>query len=173
MSINDVLGKIEVCNAEQFARDARWHRHFLEMAEHVGSLSKDNEHQVGSIIVLDRRVLGSGYNGFPRGVKDDPERYEVKAVKRRLIVHAEANAIINALRVSLVDSTLYTTRSPCTDCVKLIIQCGIHRVIAPAPPSGDSYWAEDAQYAEQMMAEVGIERRIAIYEAYGGWSVRA
>lgn len=137
----------------------RWDAHFAEHALLSAKMSKDPEHQIGAVIVDSlRRIVGSGYNGFPRGVRDLPERYADKIVKRRLIVHAEANAILNAsARVS--GCVLYTTRAPCTECVKLVIQSGIGRVVSPAPRT-DGYWADDSRYAEQMLLEAGVERTL-------------
>jgi dCMP deaminase len=76
----------------------KWNERFLELAKHVASWSKDPSTQVGAIIVdpETRVVLGMGYNGFPRGVDDHPDRYANRELKYSLVVHAEANAILEA-----------------------------------------------------------------------------
>ncbi len=69
---------------------SKWDGRFMDMAALLATWSKDPSTKVGAIITdTERRVIGSGYNGFPRGVIDDPLRYEEKAVKYRLVVHAE------------------------------------------------------------------------------------
>lgn len=132
-----------------------WRRRFMSLALHVSSWSKDPSTKVGSVITDEfRRVVGLGYNGFPRGVIDAPDRYENKEVKYKMIVHGEANAILNAI-ASVRHATLYSTKHPCSDCVKLIIQSGIARIVCPAP-SEDGIWAEDSRHARQMLREAGV-----------------
>lgn len=130
----------------------KWNDRFMEMAELVAGWSKDPSTKVGALIVdHDRRVVATGYNGFPRGVNDDPGRYETKMVKYKMIVHSEANAILNAVK-SVRDCTMYTTKYPCSECAKLIIQSGIARVITPEP-SKEGIWAEDSEYSRAMFRE--------------------
>lgn len=134
---------------------SRWDARFLALADHLAQWSKDPSTRVGCVIVDDqRRIVGTGYNGFPRGVVDDPARYEDKTVKYEMIVHAEANAILNATS-SLRDCTLYCTKSPCPICVQMIIQQGIARVIS-APPSTEGVWAERSIVARAMLLEAGV-----------------
>src|ERR1051326_2813900 len=67
-----IAGNIE----EYVERKEKWDRRFLELAKHVSSWSKDPSTKVGAVIVdANRRVVATGYNGFPRGVEDTPERY--------------------------------------------------------------------------------------------------
>lgn len=143
----------------------KWDRRFLDLAAHVAQWSKDPSTKCGCVIAdSENRVVGVGYNGFPRGVRDDVLRYEERAVKYKLIVHSEANAILNAA-VKLRESfTLYCTKFPCSECAKLIIQSGLGGVVCPPrgdakaadPNSSVGRWAEDAQYAHQMMSEAGL-----------------
>lgn len=134
---------------------SKWDDRFMKLAIHVAEWSKDPSTKVGAVIVDgERRVVGMGYNGFPRGVNDDPSRYSVKAVKYRLVVHSEANAILNANGI-VTDCTLYTTKFPCTECAKLIIQSSIARVFTPLPSQNEP-WAEDANYSMQMFNEAGV-----------------
>lgn len=107
----------------------KWDRRFMDLAEHVAGWSKDPSTKVGAIIAdLDNRVVGMGYNGFPRGVQDRKERYEDRPVKYGFVVHAELNAILNARPADLRGCTLYVTLSPCRECAKAIIQSGIDAV---------------------------------------------
>ncbi len=132
----------------------KWDTRFMELALHISSWSKDPSTKVGAVIA-DRecRVVGLGYNGFPRGVEDD-DRLHNRPVKYKLIVHSEANAILNANR--LVDGcTLYSTKFPCSDCTKLIIQAGIRNVVTNKP-EGELVWTEDAEFGRSMMTEARV-----------------
>src|SRR4029079_7987520 len=106
---------------------------FLQDASNFARKSKDPSTKVGCVIIRpDRTQASAGFNGFPRGVEDTPERYADREIKYGLVVHAEANAIVTA-REPLHGYTLYCTHSPCCECAKLIVQAGIARVVAPAP----------------------------------------
>lgn len=106
-----------------------WDRRFMRVAEEVATWSKDPNTQVGAVIInLDGKILATGYNGFPRGVDDNPARYDDREAKYAFVVHAELNAILNSTQ-SLRDTILYVTMSPCRECAKAIIQAGIKMVI--------------------------------------------
>lgn len=105
-----------------------WNETFAEMARVISRRSPDPHTQVGAVLVnKDNVIVGMGYNGLPRGCDHSqfpmsrPEKYEY-------FVHAEANAILNAIQGNLNDCSLYTTLSPCNECAKLIIQKGIKKV---------------------------------------------
>lgn len=108
----------------------KWNKRFFDMATLVASWSKDPSTKVGCVIVRpDRTIASVGYNGFPRGVNDDPEIYENRPEKYLRIVHAEANAILSA-KEPLHGYTLYVTPlHPCANCAGLIIQAGIKNVL--------------------------------------------
>jgi dCMP deaminase len=132
-----------------------WRTHFLELAILISTRSKDPSTKVGALIVdSERRMLGSGYNGFPRFVNDDPSRYADRETKLRMVVHAEVNAILNATK-SVVGSTLISTRAPCTGCTGVIIQSGISEVICP-DQAANSRWADDWEIAKGMLEEAGV-----------------
>lgn len=136
--------------------DDKWRRRFHELALHVAQWSKDPSTKVGAVVVdWDRRVIGMGYNGFPRGVDDTEERYATKSVKYKLVVHAEANAILNSTS-SVRDKMIVTTRYPCSDCAKLIVQSGLLYLATPAPVT-DGHWAEDAHFSKTILTEGGLE----------------
>ncbi len=116
--------------------DEKWDRRFLDLAEMIASWSKDDSTKVGCVITTpDRRIISTGYNGIPRHLSDDkekfPERWDRNQDKYSFFEHAERNAIYNAAYagVKLQGSTLYTSLAPCMDCVRGIIQSGIHRVV--------------------------------------------
>lgn len=138
---------------------SKWDRRFLNLAGVVSSWSKDTSTKVGAVIAdTDHRIIGTGYNGFPRGCDDSPELYEDRDRKYRRIVHAERNALLFACR-PVAGCTLYTTPfPPCAQCAALFIQAGIKRVVAPVPSLELlARWGADLNEAEAMFAEAGVE----------------
>lgn len=132
-----------------------WDLRFMDLAKLVASWSKDPSTQVGAVIVDDKkRIVSLGYNGFPRGIADTTDRLVDKTTKYAMIVHSEANAILNA-NVVLEDCHLYTTKFPCSGCTKLIIQSGIQRVYAPKIKQ-DEVWTADAKFSSDMLVEAGV-----------------
>lgn len=140
----------------------KWHARFLRLAEHVATWSKDPSTKVGAVIVGDRRkVLGLGYNGFPRGVVDSGERYGDRPTKYQLVVHAEVNAILNAGQ-SVEGATLYTwPLPPCNECAKVVIQSGIKRIVVGVSHGSASMWDEKHAVAMDMFREAGVQRIVA------------
>ena len=95
--------------------------------------SKDPSTQVGACIVSeDKRIVGVGYNGLPRGCNDDEFPWERSGdfleTKYPFVVHAELNAILNSIK-ELKDCTIYVSLFPCNECVKAIIQSGIKEIV--------------------------------------------
>ena len=74
----------------------KWDYRFLKIAKEVGTWSKDPSTQVGAIAVNDKRIIATGYNGFPKGIKDTDELLSDRQAKLKLMVHAEMNMIYNA-----------------------------------------------------------------------------
>lgn len=138
--------------------DWRWDWRFVDLAAHIASWSKDPSTRVGSVIVRpDRTIASVGYNGFPRGVQDAPERYADRPTKYLMVVHAEMNAILAASE-SLRGHTLYVhPLCPCSTCAAAIIQAGIVRVVT-VPPTGDiDRWQESFQATQTMFREAGVK----------------
>ena len=121
----------------------KWDKRFMEMTRLVSTWSscyKQNR-QVGAIIVRDKRILTTGYNGAPAGVESCKERGECLREKLGIAsgtrqemcyaVHAEQNAIIQAAKLGLTlqGATLYCTHQPCSMCTRIIINSGIERVV--------------------------------------------
>lgn len=137
----------------------KWNRRFLALAEHVSSWSKDPSTKVACVLVDDDKcVLGIGYNGFPHGVEDSEERLNDRPVKYQLVVHAEANAILNA-RTPVKGATAYNyPLPPCVDCMKLLAQAGVKRVVYPTPDEASrERWGDSWKLAEAICEEVGID----------------
>lgn len=133
----------------------KWDLRFIELAKHVASWSKDPSTQTGAVIVdPDRRVVSVGYNGFPAGMLDLPERYADRAFKYPHVVHCERNAMLFAQR-SLKGCTLYTWPfMSCTPCAVMVAQAGITRCVAPR--SDNPRWVADFAQTEQVFRECGI-----------------
>ncbi|MCR1808844.1 deoxycytidylate deaminase [Haploplasma modicum] len=109
-----------------------WDQYFMGVASLSALRSKDPNTRVGACIVNDEnRIIGIGYNGFPKGVSDDlfpwGNNETLFDSKYAYVVHAEANAILNATS-SVKDATIYVTLFPCNECSKLIIQSGIKKI---------------------------------------------
>lgn len=135
-------------------------RKFVSTALDMASKSKDPSTKVGCVIVDDDgTILATGWNGFPRGVLDDSERYNDREIKYKLIAHAEQNAIAQAARVGakLLGSTLIVTALyPCSSCAKSIIQAGVKRILAPRQVDNPR-WEDEQVFSELMFSEAGIE----------------
>ena len=111
----------------------KWDLRFLELAEHVARWSKDPSTKAGAVIVRpDRTVCSVGYNGFPRGMRDDPELYSEREVKMDRVIHCEVNAVLSS-REPVEGYTLYTTGPCCSRCAVHMIQAGIRRFVFRAP----------------------------------------
>lgn len=135
----------------------KWHRRFLDLAANVASWSKDPSTQVGCVLVNDKlQVVGMGYNGFPRGVADGSDRYDDRPTKYAMVVHAEANAILNA--VGSTDGTVaYVTHKPCASCSGLLIQAGIRSIITNPTPEGlAERFAQSFAISDTMLSEAQV-----------------
>ena len=119
----------------------KWDKRFMEMTELVSTWSSCIRRQVGAIIVKDKRILTTGYNGDPSGVSSCKDREKCIRIERNIAsgtcqeicyaVHAEQNAICQAAKLGLAidGATLYCTHQPCTICARLIINSGIKKVV--------------------------------------------
>ena len=132
----------------------------MEIARQVATRSTCLRRSVGSLIVRDKRILSTGYNGAPRGVEHCDvagclrESLSIPSGQRQEIcrgLHAEQNAIIQAALhgVSVEGSTIYVTHQPCITCAKMIINSGVVRVVC-----ANTYPDE---LARQMLGEAGVE----------------
>lgn len=109
-----------------------WNKRGLELARLVATWSKDPSTKVGAAL-FDRhnRVLGVGYNGFPRGVADD-ERLHDRDVKYDRVIHAEMNLLFNSRHDESGGMRLYVTHPPCARCAAHVVQWGgISTVVTP------------------------------------------
>ena len=159
-------------NSPNLDRNERWDRHFLGLSLYHSKLSKDPNTKVGSVIIgPDRELLSAGFNGFPRGIADTPERLNDRDTKLKLVVHAEMNALLAAARTGmrLKGCRLYLAATddtgmvwggpPCTRCTVEIIQVGISEIVSYPVKSAPSRWHDDLMLARQLIEEAGIKYR--------------
>jgi len=137
-----------------------WDTYFMSIAHLVSTRSTCLRRQVGTVMVRDKQILTTGYNGVPRGithctpenclrsVKDIPSGQQQELCRG---LHAEQNAIIQAALhgVSTKDATLYCTHKPCILCAKMLINAGVVRIVYQ-----DFY---PDPLADEMLEEAGIE----------------
>ncbi|CAC9449551.1 dCMP deaminase [Bathymodiolus heckerae thiotrophic gill symbiont] len=139
---------------------SKWDERYLSLAKEVSTWSKDPSTQVGAITVGSKKeVLSQGFNGFPRNIDDTDERYNDRATKYKLVVHAEMNAIYNATYsgTSLDGATLYVYGLPiCSECAKGIIQVGIKKVVIKKSKELDN-WNDSVKLSQTIFDEAGIE----------------
>lgn len=144
---------------QQISKEEKWHRRFMHIAKEVSTWSKDPSSQIGAVIVgHQKQTVSQGYNGFPRGIKDLVKRLKNRETKYKFVVHAEMNAIYNAIHsgASPVGCSIYVYGLPtCHECAKAIIQCGITHVINTKMETGP--WTESGNLAQEMFKEVGIK----------------
>lgn len=141
----------------------KWDLRFMNLAETVAEWSscfQPNRH-VGAVVVKDKRILTTGYNGASSNIESCAERGECLRRKRNIAsgtmqevcyaVHAEQNAIIQAakLGISLEGATMYVTHQPCVICTRMILNSGIKKVIYKNGYPDD--------FALELFAQSGVE----------------
>jgi dCMP deaminase len=133
-----------------------WDRRFLSLVTHqIAWWSKDPKQKVGAAVVSpDRRQIHFGYNGFPINIQDDYRLFQ-RDLKNRMIIHAEANAILNA-KCDLTGWTMYSSVFSCSNCAAMIIQAGITKIVTPKPKENSS-WCESHKLAIDLFDEADIE----------------
>jgi len=137
-----------------------WDEYFMRIALEVSRRSTCLRRHVGAILVLDKRILATGYNGAPSGL---PHCSEVGCLREQRNVpsgerhelcrglHGEQNAMLQAARygIRIEGATLYTTHVPCSMCAKMAINCGVRRVVATS--------TYPDELARDLLAQAGVE----------------
>jgi dCMP deaminase len=137
-----------------------WDEYFMRIAHEVARRSTCLRRHVGSVVVLDKRILSTGYNGAPSGLRHCSEtgclrdQLNVPSGERTELcrgLHGEMNAMLQGARhgIRLEGGTLYSTLVPCSLCSKMLINTGIVRVVA-VTPYPDSF-------SRGMLEEAGVE----------------
>ena len=137
----------------------KWDERFMGLALQARSWTKGIgagvDRGVGACVVSpDRRQFSLGFAGFPKGIKDTPDRLASAEFRSYHTVHAELNAILNA-GTSLVGWTIYSTECPCAECSNAIVQAGITRVVS-TPPRRSSNWHRSQLEGAETMCESGL-----------------
>lgn len=108
-----------------------WDYYFMNIARQAATRSTCDRKFVGAVIVRDRMILSTGYNGSIRGMPHcDEVGHDLENGHCVATIHAEANAILQAAKngVNISGSEIYTTASPCWNCFKLLANAGIKRI---------------------------------------------
>jgi len=142
----------------------KWDVRFMRLAREISTWSKDPSRRIGAVAIGEnRRILSTGYNGFPSDIDDNGERLNNRDEKYKYVVHAEKNCIYNACLngISLKGSSLYVWGLPvCSECAKGVIQVGISKVYyghVTDDEYDDAYWTKSFRITQSMFDEVGIE----------------
>ncbi len=141
-----------------------WEEYFMDITRLVAKRSTCLRRQVGAVLVMDKRILATGYNGAPSGLAHClevgclREKNRIPSGERHELcrgLHGEQNAIIQAAfhGIRIQNATLYCTNLPCVICTKMIINAGIKEIVY------ESGYADDL--ARQMLEEAGIPFRQA------------
>jgi dCMP deaminase len=137
-----------------------WDDYFMEMLEVIKQRSTCVRRHVGAVIVRDHRIISTGYNGAPTGLRHCTKetcvrmKYGIKSGERHELcraTHAEQNAIISAARMgtSIEGAEIYITDSPCILCTKMLINAGIKRIVYRG--------AYPDSFSLEMLEEAGVE----------------
>jgi dCMP deaminase len=115
------------------ARRPSWDEYFMNIARAVASRSTCSRRSVGSIVVKDKRILATGYNGAPAGLRhcDHSKGGDMRDGHCARSTHAEQNAIVQAAKYGtpIDGATVYCTAQPCLVCAKLLVNAGARRVV--------------------------------------------
>jgi len=139
-NIEELKQKVEKVIGEIYNKDKKrkdylsWDEYFMGVSILSSKRSKDPNTQVGACIInQDKKIIGIGYNGFPKGCSDETFPWgrigEFLETKYPYVVHAELNAILNSVGRDLNGCTMYVALFPCNECAKAIIQSGIKRLV--------------------------------------------
>lgn len=116
-----------------------WDEYFMQIAHYVATRATCPRRSVGAVVVREKRILATGYNGAPRGLSHCPEGgpehdWPIGCMKAGHCIrslHAEQNALLQAAMIGIPceGATIYVTCQPCNTCAKMLINAGIRRVI--------------------------------------------
>ena len=137
-----------------------WPQYFMNITRLVAERSTCSRRKVGAIAVKNKRILATGYNGAPRGIRDCleigclREQLGIPSGQRHELcrgLHAEQNVIVQAAvhGISLEGATIYCTHQPCLICTKMLLNCGVASVLYLSPYPDPM--------AEEMFAEAGVD----------------
>ena len=139
-------------------QEKKWDIRFIKLAQEVSTWSIDPSTKVGCVLVKNKRVISTGYNGFPKGISDNFDRLMDREQKYEITVHAEVNAVTTAALhgVSTEGSTAYITLMPCSRCASVLINAGVTAVCVLANPVIPDRWLSNFILASNLLAEAGV-----------------
>lgn len=132
-----------------------WDLHFMKIAKVVSEPSKDPSTKVGAVIVYDKRIYGTGYNGFPNNDLDLDSEYNNREIKYSKIIHAEDNCIRNSVGIPELSTVYIYPFMPCTNCLGLLIDKKIKRIVTLK--AENSRWEKDWENVRGLCFENNIE----------------
>lgn len=143
----------------------KWDLRFIEQAKLIASWSKDST-KIGAVLVVDRQIISTGYNGIARGVNDTIASRNSRENNEKYLWagHAERNSIYNAARYGIrtMGSTMYLNCGhPCTICAIAIINSGVTELVCEANMKSPNMakWHGEVQRAKVMFVEAGVVTR--------------
>lgn len=131
-----------------------WDTYFMDIAFQVAGRSTCPRLSVGAVVVKDKRIKGTGYNGSAAGLDHCTDR-GCLVVNNHCIrtIHAEVNALLECTPEERKGATIYVTARPCAECSKLIISTGIKRVVFARDYHLDYDWFQEAPWLEVVYLE--------------------
>ena len=130
-------------------KELKLHNMFLNIAEEISKNSNCVSFQVGAVLVKDKRIISTGYNGTPAGFINCNDYFKNKTYTReehhvfseKFEIHAELNTIIYAARagISIQNSDIYITHQPCSNCLKMLAGAGIKNIYYRYPYDKSNY----------------------------------
>jgi len=153
---------------------SKWDHRFMRVAREVSTWSKDRATKVGAVLVRNKRIIATGYNGFATGVNDDVEERHERPLKYPLTLHAEQNAILSAARFGQATEgcVMYVcSRTPCAVCTNAMVNAGIKEcVVETLEPSKrkEADWEVQHKATEIVRNESGIIVRLLEPESREG-----
>jgi dCMP deaminase len=139
-------------------QEEKWDVRFIKLAKEVSTWSIDPSTKVGCVLVKNKRVISTGYNGFPKNISDSFDRLMDREQKYEITVHAEVNAVTTAALhgVSTEGSTAYITLMPCSRCASVLINAGVTAVCVLTNPVIPDRWLKNFILASKLLAEAGV-----------------
>jgi dCMP deaminase len=138
--------------------EEKWHIRFVRLAQEVSTWSLDPSTKVGCVLVKNKRVVSTGYNGFPKNISDSFDRLLDREHKYEITVHAEVNAVTTAALhgVSTEGCAAYVTFSPCSRCASVLINAGITSIYVAGGSIVPDRWLDNLILASKLLAEAGV-----------------
>ena len=141
-------------------RSNKWDKRFIEVARLVASWSKYPGAKMGAVLVKNRRILATGYNGIPANIDDATVLEGDRYTRLAYTIHAEINAILNAAKhgAKVEGATIYINADPCVDCCKAMVQSGIKRIVVPQDSDAEfsKRWGGNLQLAQRLLSQASI-----------------